>query len=145
MVDVYQNKGISIGEITLPLGNVGAIDIDQYVNSLAYYKDVKKMLDVLGVTEELQCTGITKQDETNLKNFVYSVLYHREIGFPQTKESDIVIQGPFKIANLSIWIWAERQKSGKYIVKCFGTVGAGATNRSRCYGRHTVWGISPFG
>lgn len=135
MVDVYQNKGISIGEITLPLGNVGAIDIDQYVNSLAYYKDVKKMLDVLGVTEELQCTGITKQDETNLKNFVYSVLYHREIGFPQTKESDIVIQGPFKIANLSIWIWAERQKSGKYIVENYFAphpVAAFASSDTKC-------------
>lgn len=117
MVNVYQHREIKIGEANFPLGNLDAIDIDQYTNSLTYYKDVKKMLDILGVTEELQCTDLTAQDETNLKNFVFAVLYHREIGFPQTKETDTVIHGPFKIANLSIWIWAERQKNGKYIVE----------------------------
>ena len=117
VVDIYQHKEIKIGEAKFPLGNLDTIDIDQCANSLTYYKDVKKMLDILGVTEELQCIGLTEQDETNLKNFVLAVLYHREIGFPQTADADTVIHGPFKIANLSIWIWAKRQKSGKYIIE----------------------------
>ncbi len=141
MVNVYQHREIKIGEANFPLGNLDAIDIDQYTNSLTYYKDVKKMLDILGVTEELQCTGLTAQDETNLKNFVFAVLYHREIGFPQTKETDTVIHGPFKIANLSIWIWAERQKNGKYIVENYFAphlVATFASDDMKCEHPHPV-------
>lgn len=117
MVDVFQHREIEIGKAKFPLDESDTINIDQYSNSLTYYKDVKKMLDILGGTEELLCTGLTQQDETNLKNFVSAVLYHREIGFPQAKKTDTVIHGPFKISNLSIWIWAERQTSGNYIVE----------------------------
>lgn len=117
MVTVFQHKKVEIGNAQFPLTEPNTVNIEQYTNSLAYYKDVKKMLEIFGVTEELQCTNLTEQDEINLRNFVYAVLYHREIGFPQMKETDTVIHGPFKIANLSIWIWAERQKSGKYIIE----------------------------
>lgn len=117
MVDAFQHREVSIGKGKFPLDEPDTINIDQYTSSLTYYKDVKKMLDILGVTEELRCTGLTQQDETNLRNFVLAVLYHREIGFPQAKKTDTVIQCPFKIANLSIWIWAERQKNGNYIIE----------------------------
>ena len=135
MVDVYQHREIKIGEVTLPLGNLDTIDIDAYTNSLTYYQDVKKMLDILGVTEELQCDALTAQDETNLRNFMFSVLYHREIGFPQAEERAAVFQAPFKIANLSIWIWAERQKSGKYIIDNYFAphlVAAFASDDTKC-------------
>lgn len=135
IVDVYQHKEIRIGEVNIPLGNLDTIDIDQYSNRLTYYKDVKKMLDILGVTEELQCADLTERDETNLKIFVFAVLYHREIGFLQRKETDAVIHGPFKIANLSIWIWAERQKSGKYIIESYFAphpVAAFASDDTKC-------------
>ena len=135
MVDVFQNNEIEIGTAKFPLNEPDKINIDQYVRSLAYYKDVKKMLDILGVTEELLCIGLTEQDETNLRNFVLAVLYHREIGFPQTKETDTVIHGPFKIANLSICIWARRQESGKYIIENYftpHTVAAFAPDDTKC-------------
>lgn len=135
MVDVFQHKEIVIGTAKFPLNELDKINIDQYTSSLTYYKDVKKMLEILGVTEELQCIGLTDQDETNLRNFVLAVLYHREIGFPQTKETDTIIHGPFKIANLSIWIWAERQKSGKYIIENYFAphlVAAFASDDTKC-------------
>lgn len=117
MVDVCHHREFEIGDCKFPLNDSGTINIEQYTSSLTYYKDVQRMLDILGVTEELQCTNLTEQDEVNLRNFVFAVLYHREIGFPQAKETDTVINGPFKIANLFIWIWAVRQKSGNFIVE----------------------------
>ncbi len=117
MINVYQHGELEIGKVKFPLKGIDNISINQYMNNLTYCKDVKKMLDMLGVTEELKCTSLTKRDETNLRNFVLSVLYHREIEFSELKEADIVIYGPFKIANLSIWIWAARQKSGNYIIE----------------------------
>lgn len=117
MINVYQHGELEIGKIKFPLKGTDNINIDQYTSNLKYCEDVKKMLDILGVTDELQCASLTKQDETNLRNLVLSVLYHREITFYQTKGTDPVIYGPFKIANLSIWIWAVRQESGNYIIE----------------------------
>ena len=102
-------------EITLNGGHIGftdtgSIDLDQNKNSLMYYQDVKKMLDYLGVTEELQCEGLSSKDETNLRNFVNAVLYSRRIGFGDATDS--IINGPFIIGNLSIWIWATREDDG---------------------------------
>lgn len=75
------------------------------------------MLELLGVTEELQIDSISPQDESNLKNFVGAVLYNRKIGFRNMTEK--TFYGPFKIANLVIWIWAERNQEGQYSVQNF--------------------------
>ena len=72
---------------------------------------------MLGVTEELQIDSISSQDESNLKNFVGAVLYNRKIGFRNMTEK--TFYGPFKIANLVIWIWAERNQEGQYSVQNF--------------------------
>ena len=90
---------------------------NQYKASLEYYKNAKKMFDILGVTEELQCDKLTPDDEKNIKNFVNAVLYGHEIGFPDA--TDNTIYGLFKIANLSILIWATKQKSGYYLLDSF--------------------------
>jgi len=91
--------------------------LNQYEFSLKYYKDVKRMLEILGVTEELQCDKLTLDDEKNIKNFVNAVLYNHEIGFPDV--NDNTIYGSFKIANLSILIWATKQQSGYYALENF--------------------------
>ena len=75
------------------------------------------MLELLGVTEELQIDSISSQDESNLKNFVGAVLYNRKIGFPNMM--DKIFCAPFKIANLVIWILAERNHKGLYSVENF--------------------------
>lgn len=117
MVAVFRHKEVKVGNTRFSLNSLGATNADRYERSLEYYRDVKKMLDLLGVTEELQCTNLTPQDETNLRNFVLAVLYHREMNFPEARGAGNVIRGPVKIANLSIWIWAERQESGNYLIK----------------------------
>lgn len=135
MIEVFYHKEVEIGGRKLTLNTSNAPNIDQYKRSLEYYKDVKKMLDLLGVAEELQCTGLTEQDEKNLRSFVLAVLYHREISFPQAKGTRTVIHGPVKIANLSIWIWAERQASGNYLIESYfapHSVAAFAEDDTKC-------------
>ena len=44
-------------------------------------------------------------------------MYNRKIGFRNMTES--TFYGPFKIANLVIWIWAERNQEGQYSVQNF--------------------------
>lgn len=75
------------------------------------------MLELLGVTEELQIDAITPKDSANIKNLVSAVLYNRKIGFQNIKENNIY--GPMKIANLVIWIWAKQSGEGLYTVENF--------------------------
>lgn len=116
-LDVLENREININGAKISFNDSITIDIASRRNSLAYYNDVKKMLDMLGVTEELQIDSISAPDENNLRNFVGAVLYNRKIGFRNMTES--TFYGPFKIANLVIWIWAERNQEGQYSVQNF--------------------------
>lgn len=113
-LDVLESREISINGAKITFNDPITIDVASRKSSLAYYKDVKKMLELLGVTEELQIDAISPQDESNLKNFVGAVLYNRKIGFRNMTEK--TFYGPFKIANLVIWIWAERNQEGQYSV-----------------------------
>lgn len=116
-IDMIESREITLNGARLPFNGMSKIDLSKYKDSLCYYKDVKKMLDLFGVTEELQCGSLTDKDEINIRNFVNAVLYNRRIGFPDAKDS--VIHGPIKIANLSIWIWATRQEDGYYKLENF--------------------------
>ena len=116
-IDMMESREISLNGAWLPFTGMCGVDLCKYRYNLRYYKEVKKMLDLLGVTEELQCEGLTYKDEINIRNVVNAILYNRRIGFPDTKDS--VIHGPIKIANLSIWIWATRQEDGYYKLENF--------------------------
>ena len=116
-VDMIESQEITLNGTRLPFNGMSTVDLNKDKESLQYYKDVKRMLDILGVTEELQCENLNDKDETNIRNFVNAVLYNRRIGFPDAK--DTVIHGPIKIANLSIWIWATRQDDGYYQLENF--------------------------
>ena len=67
------------------------ITYDQwYFYTLEYCKDVKKMLDYLGVTEELLLNDLSENDEKNLRNFTGAVLYNRKIGFPNMEQDQFL-------------------------------------------------------
>ena len=116
-IDMIENREITLNGARLSFNETNIVDLSKYKDSLQYYKDVKKMLDLLGVKEELQCESLSEKDETNIRNFVNAVLYNRRIGFPNAK--DETIYGPINIANLSIWIWATRQEDGYYRIESF--------------------------
>lgn len=116
-VDIIDQRSITMNGVELPFHKLKCDNPDKYRSNLAYYREVKAMLDALGVTEELQCDNLTPNDENNLRNFVKAILYGKKIGFPKHNES--VIFGPFKIANLSIHIWACKHEDGLYKVDSF--------------------------
>lgn len=111
-IDVVENKEITLNGARLSFHGMVNVDLDNYKQSLLYYKDAQRMLDLLGVTEELQCENLSDNDEKNIRNFVNAMLYNKKIGFPGADGSSIY--GAFKIANLSIWIWASKQDDGYY-------------------------------
>lgn len=116
-IEMTETREITLNGVPLAFNDISPFDIDKYRESLHYYMDIKKMLDIMGVTEELQCEIVSSQDEVNLRNFANAILYNQKIGFGDAK--DAVIHGPFKIANLSIWIWATKQADGYYKLESF--------------------------
>lgn len=116
-LDMLENREIVLNGGRISFNGISEINIESHKSSLNYYKDVKKMLDILGVDEELQCEGLSENDEKNIRNFTNAVLYNKGIGFPNAKDN--TIYGEFKIHNLQIWIWAEKQKNGYYRLSSF--------------------------
>lgn len=106
----------SIGINRITINGLQEDAIERRKNQLRYFKDVQKMLNVLGVQEELRLEHITDDDETNIKNFVRSVLYHQPIGL-NTKHK--VSYGLFPLCNLKVLIWADRQNNNGYIISSY--------------------------
>lgn len=111
IIAIIENKEITINGAIFPFDDMGDADVEQYKQSLLYYKDVKKMLDILGVKKELECENLSEQDQNNIRNFTNALVLGGDIGFPDCK--DDMMYGRFKLANLTILIWADRLKENK--------------------------------
>lgn len=118
-VAAVENAEITLNGGKLPFNDADNIDLSDHKERLHYYEDIKKMLDILGVTEELQISQLSQNDEKNIRNFVNAILYNKKIGFPNADGS--TVHGAFKIANLSIWIWATKKEDGYYQIESFFT------------------------
>lgn len=116
-ISAVENAEISLNGGKLPFNDADNIDLSDHKERLHYYEDIKKMLDILGVTEELQISQLSQNDEKNIRNFVNAILYNKKIGFPNADGS--TVHGAFKIANLSIWIWATKKEDGYYQIESF--------------------------
>ncbi|MEA5039509.1 MAG: hypothetical protein VB086_06685 [Clostridiaceae bacterium] len=116
-IDVIKKKQFTLNGINCPLSGLSVDNPGKYEDSLVYYKEVKKTLDILGVIEELQCDHLSDKDETNLRNLVSAVLYNRRIRFSNVDFPNFY--WPLMIANLKILIWASRQPNGDYILDTF--------------------------
>lgn len=116
-ISAVKNKEITLNGVRIAFHGANDIDLDNYIKQLQYYEDIKKMLDILGVTEELQISRLSQEDVKNIRNFVNATLHNKRIGFPGVDDS--TIYGSFKIANLSIWIWAIKKDDGYYQLDSF--------------------------
>ncbi len=112
-----ERQEMTIGGQTIPLSNINDNDIEKCKQTLQYYLDVKKMLDILGVKEELQCDLLTAKDDENIKNFVLSILYNKKISFSNITND--VFWCKAQIANLSILIWVTKEDDGRYKIDNF--------------------------
>ena len=116
-LELAEQGELTLNGVTLPLNGAPLSDLQERKRTLECWKDVKKMLDYLGVTEELRLNDLSENDVKNLMNFTGAVLYNRKIGFSNMEQDQFY--GAFKIANLVIWIWANRQSDGMYSIDSF--------------------------
>lgn len=117
LIDMIENHEISLNGYRYSLNLTDSFDLNSFKDCLDYDKDIKRMFDFLGVTEELQCDNLSDKDRVNIRNFVNAILYGKGIGFSGVEEEHHF--GAFKIANLSIWIWATKREDGYYQIESF--------------------------
>lgn len=94
-IELVEQGELTLNGVTIPLNGALLSDLQERKKILEYCKDVKKMLDYLGVTEELLLNDLSENDEKNLRNFTGAVLYNRKIGFPTIEQDQFY--GAFKI------------------------------------------------
>lgn len=115
IISMVENHEITINGATIKINSFENELIDELRKLFKYWDDVKRMLDVLGVKEDLDCDQLSDNDFKNIKNFVNTVLYNKEIGFPNVTEN--LYYGIFEISNLEILLWYEKQSSGNYKIQ----------------------------
>lgn len=116
-IAIMEQRQVIINSCLFPLSGLPDTDIEPYKHRLAYFRDVKKMLDVLGVTKALDCSSLSKADENNIRNFTNAVVYDKPLSFSGRDED--FIYGRFTIANLVILIWASKISPGNYKLDSF--------------------------
>lgn len=117
LIAVLEKREFALNEVKFAFDDTKEVSIDQYRKNLSYYKDVKKMLNMFGVREELECNNLSEQDERDIRNFTNAMVYGKSIGF--TDCSDTMLYGRYKISNLDILIWADRDSDKGYKVHNF--------------------------
>lgn len=117
IVSLTEERHMTINGAIMEINPINRKQIDKFKELLRYWNDVKKMLEALGVKEELDCDNLTNKDYKNIYNYVNAILYDKEIGFPNLTEN--YHYGLFAISNLAILLWCEKQNSGNYKVQNF--------------------------
>lgn len=115
IISLAENREVTINGATIKIHPVENENVDELRKFYMYWSDVKQMLDVLGVKEDLDCDQLSDNDFKNIQNFVNAVLYNKEIGFPNVTEN--LYYGIFEISNLKILLWYEKQSSGNYKIQ----------------------------
>ena len=117
LVAILENRKLLINGREFTFHDVDDVSIERHKRNLAYFRDIKKMLDLLGVKQELTFDGLTEQDEITIRNFTDAIVNDKTVGFPGYKEDTVVAS--FKIGNLVILIWACKVSEGKYKMQNF--------------------------
>lgn len=110
MISIIDSGELSINGGVFSFSDIEKDKADQYREMLAYFRDVKKMLDSLGVVKELIPEKLTERDAINIRNFTNAIVHNKPISFSGSNED--LVYGKFKIANLEICIWADKDKDG---------------------------------
>lgn len=115
IISLAENREVTINGATIKINPVENENVDELRKFYMYWSEIKQMLDVLGVKEDLDCDQLSDNDFKNIQNFVNAVLYNKEIVFPNMTEN--LHYGIFKISNLKVLLWYEKQSSGNYKIE----------------------------
>jgi hypothetical protein len=94
--------------------------IEDMSNYLDYLSEIKKVLTILKVNEELDFKDITDKDEENINLLVSSILYNEPQSITVNKQLEgISFRNNIKICNIKLALLFIRGKDGRYTLSNF--------------------------
>ena len=84
-LEMVEQGEFTLNGVTFPLNGVSLPDLQERKKTLEYCKDIKKMLDYLGVTEELRLNDLSENDKKNLRQHRTNAKIHI-VGKPFSKK-----------------------------------------------------------
>ncbi len=114
LIDMNIDSGFSIDgskkEINLDEAKT-KINIEENKHTLKYLKDVKKMLDMVGVKQPMEIGELTDKEEGFIKGLVLSFVYGGNLNF---KEDTIPHVATMEFSNIKIVLVFDKNENGSY-------------------------------
>ena len=114
---IIENREMTINGAPLKFCDLEGINLESYQQKLLYYREVQKMLDLLGAKTDLDCNNLSDQDVRNIRNITNAIVHGKEMKFPGSTSNAIFWR--FKIANLELLIWADKVSDNGYRLQSF--------------------------
>lgn len=114
---IIENREMTINGAPLKFCDLEGINLESDQQKLLYYREVQKMLDLLGAKTDLDCNNLSDQDVRNIRNITNAIVHGKEMKFPGSTSNAIFWR--FKIANLELLIWADKVSDNGYRLQSF--------------------------
>lgn len=114
----FLNSGeMYVGEKSVAMSDADNESMDYHNRQLSYYKDIERMLQLLGVHEEMECDNLTARDKKNINNCLRALLYRERF---EIKEVDADFAYAFLVlSNLKILLYYRKRADGYYEAENF--------------------------
>ena len=106
-----------VGETSVSVSGENSKSLEYYSKQLAYCEDVKRMLQLLGVHEEMECDTLTDADEKRISSCLRVLLYGGK--FKMKELNAEFAYGFLILSNLKILLNYKRQADGYYEAESF--------------------------
>lgn len=107
-IAMIQGKQMKIGDTELNMSSVDFKEgtLDEAKSRLHHLLVVKRLLEVLGVEQDMDCDNFSDGDSANLEVLINGILYHREICLEKKNEIHPIVG--LSISNLNLLVYFEK-------------------------------------
>lgn len=117
-IELVKKKEVFINNVRLEINpskeELKTFNFERIESHLEHLKEVKEVMDCLGVNIPLDCSNLTEKDEEHIRMLIRSQKYRQKVGFNGVHIPPIAY---VSIGNLKIMLHFKEQDDGKYIVE----------------------------
>lgn len=113
LIDLVEDGGFYINDYKTEakLDELHMLDIDKNKQNLKYLKDIKRMLDEVGVNISMEMGEFTDKEEDFIKYLILAFVYGKNLNF---KDQIIPYIATMKFSNIRIALVFEKKENGYY-------------------------------
>ena len=108
--DIIKHESFSVGGLTMDVSGIGKSDMANIQNDLKGAVNLKKVFDILHVSEELNISNLTNNEIRNINFLINYFLFHKEDLMPNITPPQLV---KMDISNISILFFVDEKEDDK--------------------------------